>query len=106
MTSDLSNWNTGAVTNMKYMFLSARSFNQDLSTWKTAAVTNMENMFNGASAFNSDLSTWNTAAVTNMGNMFYDSGFSGTLCGGAWESLTGSANAFENLGTATGRLSC
>ena len=38
--------------------------------------------------------------------VFYNSGFTGTLCGGAWKSLTGSANAFNNIGSSTARHGC
>ena len=29
---DVGNWNTAAVTDMKFMFYEARSFNQDISS--------------------------------------------------------------------------
>jgi hypothetical protein len=38
--------------------------------------------------------------------VFYNSGFKQTLCGGAWLSLTGSSNAFNNLGSSTARYGC
>ena len=38
--------------------------------------------------------------------MFYNSGFKRTLCGGAWQSLAGANNAFNNLGSGTARLGC
>ena len=40
---------------MYYMFYNASSFNSDLTNWNTSAVTDMSNMFNGASSFNRDL---------------------------------------------------
>jgi surface protein len=104
--SDVSNWNTEAVTDMEGMFSLAYAFNSDVSNWNTSAVTTMKNMFYYAWAFNSDVSNWNTGAVTSMQNMFYDSGFTRTLCGGAWGSLTGSISAFYNLGSSTARLGC
>jgi surface protein len=67
---DVSNWNTGAVTDMRYMFESASVFNQDVSKWNTGAVTTIDGMFRGASAFNQDVSKWNTGAVTTMEEMF------------------------------------
>jgi len=36
--------------------------------------------------------------------VFANSGFTRTLCGGAWETLTGTKNAFNNLGLSTARL--
>ena len=38
--------------------------------------------------------------------VFYNSSFTRTLCGGAWESLTGSNSAFASLGSSTARLGC
>ena len=38
--------------------------------------------------------------------MFYDSGFTRTLCGGAWKSLIGTSNAFDETGSSTARLGC
>ena len=38
--------------------------------------------------------------------VFYDSGFKRTLCGGAWKSLAGINNAFQELGSSTARLGC
>ena len=103
---DVSNWDTSAVTNMESMFQQASAFNQDVSKWSTSVVRNMGYMFYNATAFNSDVSKWDTSAVTYMGEMFYDSGFTRALCGGAWESLAGSKNAFESVGTSTARIGC
>ena len=38
--------------------------------------------------------------------MFHNSGFTRTLCGGAWESLTGEYSAFLNRGSSTARYGC
>ena len=38
--------------------------------------------------------------------VFFNSGFIGTLCGSKWNTLTGSFNAFTNLGTSTARYGC
>ena len=38
--------------------------------------------------------------------MFYNSGFKRTLCGGAWESLTGPQGAFTNLGSSGANNNC
>ena len=66
-------------------------------------------VFQGAKAFNGDLSRWQPNAVTTMRRIFYNSGFTRTLCGGAWESLPGDQNAFNDLGTSgssTARHGC
>lgn len=76
---DLSDWETGAVTNMSHMFLDATAFTGlGLESWNTSSVTSMEGMFQGAKAFNGEINTqsttppkWDTSNVTNMQNMFH-----------------------------------
>jgi len=80
--SDLSGWDTSAVTIMDHMFFGASAFNGDVSGWNTAAVTRMDYMFSGASAFNGDVSGWDTARVTDMSGMFIGaSSFNSDLSG-------------------------
>lgn len=67
---DIGNWNMSNVQNTSYMFNVAESFNQDLSNWDMSNVTNAAYMFNGAKAFQSDLSTWSIGKVTNFERMF------------------------------------
>lgn len=67
---DISNWNTGSVTNMKEMFRGASSFNGDISGWDVSNVTNFEKFLYQATPFNQDLSGW-TPAATDMRQMFY-----------------------------------
>jgi len=67
-------------------------------------------MFKGA-IFNQDLSKWNVSSATAMDWIFYDSGFDRTLCGGKWDTLIGSANAFTHMGSSiagssTARYGC
>jgi len=69
---DLSSWQTGAVTDMKWMFHGAKSFNSNLKTWDVSKVTNLQAMFQQAHAFNGDISSWNVGAVTDMGWLFYN----------------------------------
>ncbi len=66
---DLSEWQTGNVTNMRQMFQYASSFTSDLSKWDTRNVTDMSHMFNGASSFTSDLSRWQIGKVTDLACM-------------------------------------
>ena len=50
--SDISNWNTAAVTNMNWMFNKNTIFDQDVSGWTGSAATSAQiGMFNGATAF-------------------------------------------------------
>ena len=48
---DLSEWDTGNVTNMGHMFYNASSLTNigNLDNWNTGNVQYMDNMFNGAS---------------------------------------------------------
>ena len=69
--SDISNWDVGRVTNMKWMFSYASSFNSDISNWNVSSVTNMYDMFARASHFNSNISNWNVGRVADMRFMFY-----------------------------------
>jgi surface protein len=68
--SNVSNWNTGNVTNMLGTFSDAWAFNQPLNSWNTSNVTNMSAMFYYTRAFNQPLNSWNTSNVTNMMGMF------------------------------------
>ena len=80
----IGSWDVSTVTDMRYMFYGASSFNGDLSKWDVSSVTTMERMFYGASSFNGDLSKWDVSSVTTMRDMFYRaSSFAQTLCG-AW----------------------
>ena len=51
------------------MFSGATSFNGDLSLWNTGAVTNMKFMFRDASSFNQSL-CWDVTEVIFMLGMF------------------------------------
>ena len=79
---NFSGWNVSQVTDMSYMFHSARSFNGDVSDWDVSKVTDMNGMFENAAAFNQDISTWNVSAVTRMNSMFaYATSFNQDLSG-------------------------
>ena len=71
---DISSWNTSNVTNMRFMFFYATSFNNNgqALTWSTSNVTIMDLMFNSASNFNQNISSWNTSSVMSMAQMFQD----------------------------------
>jgi surface protein len=68
--TNINSWNTGAVTNMNFMFYTAPTFNQNIGSWNTAAVSSMSQMFLGATSFNQNIGSWNIGAVTNMTQMF------------------------------------
>lgn len=71
---DVSNWDTGKVTEMTWMFHGCSGLTSlDVSNWNTSNVTKMDDMFNACSGLISlDVSKWNTGSVTDMSNMFED----------------------------------
>ena len=81
---NMQDWNTSNVTDMSWMFYSAKNFNGDISNWNTSNVKDMSHMFRGAESFNQDLirdgDSWNTGNVENMSFMFADAkGFNGNI---------------------------
>jgi surface protein len=66
----LNSWCVGEVTDMHFLFVEKRDFNEDISAWDTSKVTNMYEMFSYASSFNCDLSKWDTSKVWKMFGMF------------------------------------
>jgi len=104
---DVSRWNTGSVDIMSGTFRDAVNFNGDISKFDTGSTRYMGQMFYGCTKFNGDLAKWRTDKVVAMGNIFVNSGFNRTVCGGAWLSLLGTVNAFnDSLGTSTARYGC
>jgi surface protein len=67
---NISQWNTGNVTNMSFMFYKALLFNQPIGSWNTSKVTNMNSIFLQAVSFNQPIGSWNTQNVINMTRMF------------------------------------
>ena len=68
--SDISSWDVSNVTNMEGMFRSAFSFNQDIGSWSVSNVTSMYAMFGEAANFNQDIGSWDVSNVTYMQSMF------------------------------------
>ncbi len=54
-TSQISQWDTSNVTNMKELFKNIKDFNEDISNWNVSNVTDMTGMFYGATTFNQPL---------------------------------------------------
>ncbi|MBT1315261.1 BspA family leucine-rich repeat surface protein [Mycoplasmopsis bovis] len=68
--SNISDWNTSSVTDIRSMFRGATKFNQNLN-WKTEKITNMSSLFTEAISFNGDITKWNTGNVVDMSEMFW-----------------------------------
>ena len=69
--SDIGNWDTSSAIKMESMFEYASSFNQDIGGWDTSSVTDMAEMFDHASSFNQNIGGWDTSNVADMGWMFW-----------------------------------
>ena len=72
---DLSNWDVSKVTNMNRIFYKCQSLqNLNLSDWNIGNITSLYNMFCECNLLQSigDLSNWDVSKVTNIGNMFED----------------------------------
>ena len=79
---DLSNWSTGSITDMSYMFYDAGersvTFSLNLSGWDTRNVTNITELFNFtghySTEFELDLSNWKASGMVNFSRMFSNTG--------------------------------
>ena len=49
---EINNWDVSKVTDMRWMFHGAESFNQPLNNWNVSKVTRMSYMFAYARSFN------------------------------------------------------
>ncbi|BFP42056.1 hypothetical protein FGF1_29010 [Flavobacteriaceae bacterium GF1] len=100
-----SHWDTGNVTDMAEMFMSASVFNGDLNGWNTGNVTDMSNMFALTNVFNQDLNSWDTSGVLDMRGMFSSSGFNGEI--GMWNtsSVTTMSSMFAAAKSFNGDIS-
>jgi uncharacterized protein (TIGR02145 family) len=99
----ISNWYTGAVTNMTSLFGYKNSFNSDISGWDLSSVLSTKNMFYAAEQFNQDLSGWDMSNVTEASRMFHGAhAFTSDLSGWdvsniiSFEEMFRQAYAFES----------
>ena len=68
---DISRWDVSSVSNMMFIFYNCYNFNQPLNSWDVSNVINMKEMFEYAIAFNQPLYSWNVSNVKTMKWMFY-----------------------------------
>jgi gliding motility-associated-like protein len=95
--SNIGNWNTTNVNNMKDLFAGASLFNQNISNWNTLNVTNMAGMFVNAADFNQPIGNWNTSNVTDMEAMFQNAiDFNQNIGNWVTNSVTDMENMFLN----------
>ncbi|HQV65109.1 MAG: BspA family leucine-rich repeat surface protein [Saprospiraceae bacterium] len=94
---DIGSWDVSNVTDMRLMFYQANAFNQNIGSWNTSNVINMSAMFLNATVFNQDIGSWNTSNVTDMSSMFlYASSFNQNI--GSWDvsNVTNMGSMFQN----------
>ncbi len=76
LVKPILNWDTSAVTNMRYLFEGCTSLADitPLAQWDTSKVTNMYCLFEICTSLAdvSGLASWDTSKVTNMGCLFYN----------------------------------
>ena len=63
-TPDLSE-----VSDLSYMLINAKRFNQNIGNWDVSNVTNMSGMFEFANLFNQEIGNWEESNVTDMSDM-------------------------------------
>lgn len=103
---DIGSWNTSKVTTMQGMFCGAWAFNQPIGSWDTSSVINMSEMFFGAWAFNQPIGSWNTSSVTNMSLMFSEAfSFSQNLSSWNTSNVTNMSDMFNEASAFNGDLS-
>jgi surface protein len=74
----LDTWDVSGVTNMSGMFRSCPLLaNLNVSNWNTGSVTNMLQMLYGCLAFDEDISAWDITSVTNFSGFMQAVGSSG-----------------------------
>ena len=104
--SNISSWDVSNVTDMSAMFQGASAFNQDLSSWDVSKVTDIRSMFTCASAFNQDLSSWDVSKVTDMRGMFAEaSSFNGNISSWDVSKVTDMRGMFAEASSFNGNIS-
>lgn len=66
---DVSNVCTTRISDISYLFMSNKEFNQNIISWDTSNVVSMSHTFHGAISFNQNIGKWDTTNVKNMSHM-------------------------------------
>ena len=97
---DISAWDTSSVVDMSQMFYDARGFNQNVSGWAVGGVTNMSQMFRKARDFDQDIGAWDTASVQDMSYLFYQAkAFNGDITSWDTSNVTTMSRMFAGTDT-------
>ena len=99
---DVTEVNTGCITDMSGLFQKNYTFNQDISGWDVSQVTNMDNMFQGyddgmhiyETEFNQPIGSWDVSNVTSMRSMFGGSMFNQPIDSWDVSNVTNMSNMF------------
>ena len=65
----INNWNTIYITEMNFLFLNKKYFNDNINDWNTSNVIHMVCMFYKAEKFNQDINLWNINDESQPTNM-------------------------------------
>ena len=103
---DLSAWDVSNINDMSYMFKDATLFNSDISTWDVSNVNDMLEMFWHAYSFDGDASNWDVSSVTTMYGMFASArSFDGDVSNWDVSHVTDMANMFNRASSFNGDVS-
>ena len=100
MGLDVSNWNTGNVTDMESMFYCWGEY-LETQNWDVSKVQNMKNMFEMCESIIAfEVADWDTSSVTDMSGMFNDCTYCALLDVSKWDTsnVTDMKNMFEDCG--------
>jgi len=104
---DISDWDVSNVIDFYETFSYASSFNGDLSKWDFSKVIKTYGMFNGAKSFTGEsISEWDTSSLEDMQWMFYEAtSFNADLSNWDVSSVTNMWEAFMLASAFTSDLS-
>ncbi|MEM1339553.1 MAG: BspA family leucine-rich repeat surface protein [Bacteroidota bacterium] len=73
---NISNWDTGKVTDMSGLFEEAEKYNISLGQWDVSQVRSMDRMLRNATTYDHNVSSWDVSSVESMVALFDGSGLS------------------------------